>query len=90
MKVDLNELRNQKIIRRYSVIEDELDRAKEKHPEWPENMCKQFVIVQEELGEVAKAVLHYQDEEGSLQDIKDELIQTAAMCARMLERLGDF
>ena len=43
--------------------------------------------MQEEAGEVTKAVLHYHYEGGSFEHIEEELIQTAAMCMRMLENL---
>ena len=71
----------------YNVIDTELLRAEKKHPEWPLDMFKQLAIIQEEIGEVTMAVLHYHDESGSLDDIKKELIQTAAMCLRMLKNL---
>jgi len=58
-----------------------------KHPEWPTDMFRQLAIMNEEAGEVTKAVLHYHYEQGSLEDVKSELIQTAAMCMRMLENL---
>lgn len=40
--------------------------------------------MQEEAGEVAKAVLDYSDNKDSLEHIKEELIQTASMCVRMI------
>lgn len=74
-------------LEKYSPIDRELIRAKEKHPDYPENMFQQLAIMQEEAGEVTKAVLHYHYENGSLSDVRNELIQTAAMCMRMLENL---
>ncbi len=66
----------------------ELEKAEEKHPNWPvDDMYKQHTIISEELGEVAKAILHYKDEEGSMLEIKQELRQTATMCFRMLINL---
>lgn len=65
----------------------ELKTAEEKWPEWPTNMYEQLAIVTEEAGEVAKAVLHYNHENGSHKDITDELVQTAAMCVRMLKNM---
>lgn len=76
------------MMREIQLINDELKRAKLIHPDYPTNIYKQLTILIEETGEVAKAVLHYDDEgTGSLQDVKDELVQTAAMCIRMLENL---
>ena len=74
-------------LRKYEEIDRELIKAKEKHPKWPKNINKQALIMLEEAGEVAKAVLQYQDENGSLNEIKKELVQTAAMCMRMLETI---
>lgn len=73
--------------KKYLSIETELKRAEKKHPLFPTDMFRQLAIMQEEAGEVTKAVLHYHYEDGSLQDVKDELIQTAAMCMRMLGAL---
>ena len=76
-------------LQKYAPIDAELKRAKEKHPDYPQNIFEQVAIMNEEAGEVTKAVLHYKREGGSLQDVKDELIQTAAMCMRMLEALAN-
>ena len=75
------------MMKEVQLINIELQKAKKDHPKWPENMFEQVTIVNEELGEVNKAILHLKHEGGSLQDVKDELVQTAAMCIRMLENL---
>lgn len=75
-------------LQKYASIDAELKKAEKKHPNWPvDNMYKQACILGEESGEVMKAVLHYHDEGGTLDQIKEELIQTAAMCMRMLQNL---
>ena len=74
-------------LQKFNPIDAELKRAKEKHPEFPADIFRQLAIMQEEAGEVTKAVLHYHYEGGSLDHIREELIQTAAMCMRMLENL---
>ena len=71
----------------YNEIDAELKFAKTKHPDFPTDMFQQLAIMQEEAGEVTKAVLHYHFEYAHLTDVKNELIQTAAMCIRMLENL---
>lgn len=71
-------------LKKYAPIDKELKRAEKKHPDFPEDMFRQVAIINEEAGEVTKAVLHYHYEGGSLKDLKEELIQTAAMCMRML------
>ena len=74
-------------LQKYAPIEAELKRAEKKHPNFPKDMFKQLAIMNEEAGEVTKAVLHYHYEGGSVEDVKEELIQTAAMCMRMLDNL---
>lgn len=68
----------------YKLIQDELDRAISIHPDYPGDIFKQLAIMQEEAGEVAKAVNDYSNCEDSIEHIKEELIQTAAMCIRMI------
>ena len=74
-------------LKKYLPIEKELISAERKHPNYPTDMFKQIAIMNEEAGEATKAVLHYHFEHGSLDDVKNELIQTAAMCVRMLMAL---
>lgn len=74
-------------LQKYAEIDSELNRAKKKWPNWPENIFEQLAVMQEEAGEVTMAVLHYVHEGGNIEDVKSELIQTAAMCMRMLENL---
>ena len=68
-------------------IRQELKFAEAKHPNFPADMFRQLAIMQEEAGEVTKAVLHYHYDKGTIDDIRKELIQTAAMCIRMLNSL---
>jgi NTP pyrophosphatase (non-canonical NTP hydrolase) len=74
-------------LQKYEPIDRELNRAYKKHPGYPVDMFRQLAIMQEEAGEVTKAVLHYHYEDGTVEHIREELIQTAAMCMRMLENL---
>ena len=74
---------------KYTLIDAELTKAKQKHPDYPDDMFRQVAIINEESGEATKAVLHYHYENGSIEDIKKELIQAAAMCMRMYEKLTD-
>jgi len=69
-------------LKKYLPIETELQRAKTIHPEFPKNHFEQFTIIQEELGEVAMAL-----NDRNIEHAKIELIQTAAMCMRMIENL---
>ena len=54
------------------------------HPHWPEDPIHAVSIMNEEAGESIRAALNYVYEDGSLEDLKKELIQTAAMCIRAL------
>lgn len=74
---------------KYDEIQQELERAEKKHPDFPKDMFQQLAIMQEEAGEVTKAVLHYHYEGGTLEDVCEELVQTAAMCMRMLGALAN-
>lgn len=74
-------------LRKYEEIQDELERAEKKHPDFPDDMFHQLAIMQEEAGEVTKAVLQYKYEDGTYEHIKEELIHTAAMCMRMLQNM---
>lgn len=75
-------------LEKYQPIETELNKAIKKHPNYPYDMFRQVAIMNEEAGEVTKAVLHYHYEGGTIEDVKKELIQTAAMCMRMLNHLN--
>lgn len=74
-------------LKKYEPIDKELMKAEKKWPNWPSDINKQALIMLEEAGEVAKAVLHLQHEGGSIKEVREELTQTAAMCMRMLKNL---
>ena len=80
-------LRDLERLGKYEQVERELERAEKKHPDFPKDMFQQLAIMQEEAGEVTKAVLHYHYENGTIEHIREELIQTAAMCVRMMQNL---
>lgn len=71
------------------IIDDiltELEKAEAKHPVWPiDDKYQQLAILQEEVGEVFKALL---DNKGEVtEEFKKELLQSAAMCIRILKNL---
>lgn len=69
----------------------EFSMAKINHPETDNfDINKMALVMTEEAGEVAKAVLQYQDEDLHLDEVRSELIQTAAMCIRMLLATKDY
>lgn len=67
----------------------ELNRAETKHPMWPTDLIHAVAIVAEESGEAVQAALQHQYEDGSLKNIKTELIHTATTAIRMLKNLPD-
>jgi hypothetical protein len=73
-----------------STILSELIRAENKFPTWPDDIIHAVSIVNEESGEAIRAALQYKYENGTLEAIEKELIQTAAMCLRCLYNLPKF
>lgn len=69
------------------MIEHELNRAEALHPDWPVDYFQQLSIIGEELGEVNKALNDYWFKGNPLEPVATELVQTAAMCLRMLTNL---
>jgi NTP pyrophosphatase (non-canonical NTP hydrolase) len=72
------------------LIEQELKKARNKHPNWPGSESKQDVlfaaaIVGEESGELIRAAVQFYGELGSAEACFREAIQTAACCFRFLE-----
>ena len=75
-----------------SIIDDihaEYCSACKKWPEWPTDLIHQVAIMQEEAGEATRASLNYVYENGSLEDLRKELIQTGAMVVRCLINLKE-
>ena len=68
-------------------VKTEYFRAKKIHPDYPDDIFEQLAIMQEEAGEVTKAVLDYKYKKDTIEHIKEELTQTAAMCIRMINNL---
>lgn len=64
----------------------ELERATRKFPTWPTDPVHAAAVLQEEAGEVSKAVLQavYEPHKSGPADVREEVVQTAAMCLRFL------
>lgn len=76
----------------FELVELEMKRAVEKFPTWPTDPLHALAVLGEEYGELTKAVLQYTYEphKTSLEEIRSEAIQTAAMAMRFLISLDDY
>lgn len=68
-----------------SDIWEEYIDSRVKHPIFPKDLARQCLILTEEAGEVSQAVndVLYGGSH-NIYDVQKELLQTAAMCVRML------
>lgn len=83
--INKNDCMDEKVV--ISKIIKELEKAETKHPDWPCDILHQIAIVNEESGEATRAALQFAYEGGKLDAVEEELIQTAAMCIRMLKNI---
>ena len=68
---------------------DELLRAETKYPDWPTDLIHQVAIMQEESGEAIRAALNHVYHGEPIEELRAELVQTAAMCLRCLKNMGE-
>ena len=70
----------------------EVARATEKFPTWPTDPLHALGVLGEEFGELTKAVLQftYEPHKTTLDDIRTEAIQTAAMALRFAASLDRY
>ncbi|PST82564.1 hypothetical protein C7T94_07805 [Pedobacter yulinensis] len=68
---------------------DELKRAEEKHPNWPEDAIYALAIVGEEYGEALREAVKIEmtEPDRSVDNLKKELIQVMVTCLRTLKNL---
>jgi hypothetical protein len=71
------------------MVLTEMERAIHQHPKWPTDNVKRAAIVLEESGELIREANRIDEGVGSLDELKNECIQTAAMCFRMLDALAE-
>ena len=70
-------------IKQVHFVISELIRAKEKHPEFPENHAEALCIITEELGELAEAI----NDGDSVEHLREEAAHVAVTAIRFLEML---
>lgn len=70
----------------------EITRATQKFPTWPTDPLHALAVLGEEYGELTKAMLQhtYEPEKSSLDDVREEAVQTAAMALRLLMSLDRY
>lgn len=68
-------------------IVNELDSALEEFNDWPEDIVYANIIVQEEAGELTKAINQFVHFCGTIDEIRTEAIHTAAMAVQFLLNL---
>jgi len=73
-----------------AAILQELHRAEEKFPWWPNDIIHAAAIVNGEAGEMIHAARVYTYQGSSLENIREEATQTAAMAVRLLINLDTF
>ena len=98
-QMDINEIRkeleNPTVTRALSDAVLELARAERLYPDWPADPVHMVAIMAEESGEAVRAAnnLKWGHHRGTPAEaeakLKTELIQTAAMCLRMLKHISE-
>lgn len=73
----------------FNIILAELRMAEAKYPAWPADLIHQVAIMQEESGEAIRAALNHVYHGEPIEDVRGELVQTAAMCLRCLKNMGE-
>ena len=68
------------------AVYQELKAAEAKHPVFPADIIRATAIMAEEAGEAIREANRIADDgDGSVEEWKTELLQTAAMCFRILK-----
>lgn len=67
----------------------EVNRAENKHPNWPNDTVYGMAIIGEEYGEATREAVKIEmnEQDADLSNLKMELIQTEATCIKMLNSL---
>ena len=80
-------LRQNQLFDIMSEIEIEVMSAEQKFPKWPLDLNYGDQIVNEEKGEATKALLDICQGKSTIDHVRKEYIQTAAMCVRQIAAL---
>lgn len=98
-QLEMNEIRaqldNQTVAAAVSAAVSELARAESLYPEWPADPVHAVAIMAEEAGEAVRAANNLKWGHGggtpavATRKLKKELVQTAAMCLRVLKNMPE-
>lgn len=73
-----------------SEIIDEVIRASSIHPTWPTDAVHAVSILTEESGELMKAAIEYHYNNGDIEAVREEAVQTGAMVLRVLMHIDKY
>ncbi|CNI40513.1 hypothetical protein [Yersinia mollaretii] len=73
-----------------SEIIDEVIRASSIHPTWPTDAVHAVSILTEESGELMKAAIEYHYNNGDIEAVREEAVQTGAMALRVLMNIDKY
>lgn len=73
-----------------SEIIDEVIRASSIHPTWPTDAVHAVSILTEESGELMKAAIEYHYNNGDIEAVREEAVQTGAMALRVLMHIDKY
>ena len=81
--------RNSEVVRVELIFQDslqELDSTRRHYPDWPTDIVHASAVMVEEAGEVLKIAnnLRWNQKNSDLSEFRNEIIQTVAMCFRLL------
>ncbi|MDA5536452.1 hypothetical protein HB976_14590 [Yersinia mollaretii] len=71
-------------------IIDEVIRASSIHPTWPTDAVHAVSILTEESGELMKAAIEYHYNNGDIEAVREEAVQTGAMALRVLMNIDKY
>lgn len=76
----------------FKSITNELERAHQKFPRWPDDPLHAVGVVNEEVGELSKAVLQqvYEPTKNPADAVRKEAVQAAAMLVRFIASLDAY
>lgn len=87
-----SEARAERFITPLNQVIAEIDRAMQKFPTWPTDPFHALAVLGEEFGELTKGVVQitYEPHKTTLEDVRMEALQTAAMALRFLISLDRY